>query len=509
MTEQLEYLKNYGEEILQDVIKFAPNLLGALSVLIVGYLIAVVVSIILKKALETLKFNDRLQKALDPEGGSPSQTTKSIDGPLWISRAVRYLIMLFVLVAFFDVMKLSIVTEPLNELLTQILAYIPRILGPAILLVVAWILASLIKALSHRVLTTINLDKRVGEKAGYSKSQSLSKSISITLYWLVFILFLPAILEGLALEGLLNPVKAMLEKTLAFIPNILAAGLIALIGFFAAKIVQGISSKLLESIGVNELSRRASIDNILGQYRLSELIGFFLYVVILIPVLIASLNALQLDAITNPASQMLASVLSAIPLLFAALILMSIAYLIGRILAGLLSNLASAAGFDNLFVTLGLSTKQASAEKKPSRVVYYVVFAGILIFAAIEALRLVHFVALAELLQQFLIFAGQILLGLIIFGVGLFLSDFVAKRVLSSVTKHTQTLAFVARASILILAGAMALRQMGLAEDIINLAFGISLGAVAVAAAIAFGLGAREVAGELAKDWVNRVKKGS
>jgi hypothetical protein len=41
----------------------------------------------------------------------------------------------------------------------------------------------------------------------------------------------------------------------------------------------------------------------------------------------------------------------------------------------------------------------------------------------------------------------------------------------------------------------MALRQMGLAEDIVNLAFGLMLGAVAVAAAIAFGLGGREVAG--------------
>jgi len=245
----------------------------------------------------------------------------------------------------------------------------------------------------------------------------------------------------------------------------------------------------------------------MGQYRLSDLIGFFLYIVILIPVLISALNALQLEAITQPASQMLAGVMSAIPLLFGALVLMTIAYFVARILSELLSNLASAAGFDNLFMSMGLSPKQVSSDRKPSRALYYIIFAGILIFAAIEALRLLQFLALAELLHQFLVFAGQLLLGLIIFGVGLFLSDFVAKRVLSSMARHSKTLAFAARASILILAGAMALRQMGLAEDIINMAFGISLGAVAVAAALAFGLGARDVAGELARDWVQKIKK--
>jgi hypothetical protein len=52
----------------------------------------------------------------------------------------------------------------------------------------------------------------------------------------------------------------------------------------------------------------------------------------------------------------------------------------------------------------------------------------------------------------------------------------------------------------------MALRQMGLAEDIINLAFGLLLGSVAVAVALAFGLGAREIAGREANEWVNSIK---
>ena len=52
----------------------------------------------------------------------------------------------------------------------------------------------------------------------------------------------------------------------------------------------------------------------------------------------------------------------------------------------------------------------------------------------------------------------------------------------------------------------MALRQMGVANEIITLAFGLLLGAIAVAAALAFGLGARDVAGSAVEDWSKRLK---
>jgi hypothetical protein len=54
---------------------------------------------------------------------------------------------------------------------------------------------------------------------------------------------------------------------------------------------------------------------------------------------------------------------------------------------------------------------------------------------------------------------------------------------------------------ILFLAGAMALRQMGIANEIINLAFGLLLGAMAVALALAFGLGGREIAASQLEEW--------
>ena len=74
----------------------------------------------------------------------------------------------------------------------------------------------------------------------------------------------------------------------------------------------------------------------------------------------------------------------------------------------------------------------------------------------------------------------------------------------SSGATQSNLLALTARISIIVLAGAMALRQMGLANEIINLVFGLLLGAVA--AALAFGLGGRDVAGRTIEDWAKSLK---
>lgn len=496
----LEAMKDLLVDFSRKIIEFVPQLLGALAVLILGYFVAVLVSVSLRWALTKLGLNKIVAKNWPPE---EQPLAKGLDLSLIISRAVRYLIMLFVFVAFFESIGLRVITEPLNALLVQIFEYAPRIIGPALLLMAAWIVASFVRIFSKRVLETLQLDKRLGESAGFSKKTSLSATVSSTLYWLVFILFLPAILNGLAMGGLLEPVSGMVDQVLGFIPNIFAAILIMGIGFFAAKIVQKITSNLLETVGVNQLAGRLKIDQALGKYKFSELIGFFLYVVIFIPVLISALNALKLDAVTRPASQMLETVMAAIPMIFGAAILMFIAYLVAKVLGEILSNLASAAGFDKLMAKIGLT----DAKTKPSEILNYIIFAAVLLFASVEALRLLEFVALASLMASFLVFSGQLLLGLFIFGVGLFLADLVGRKVLSSVNSHQKLLSVVARTSILVLAGAMALRQMGLAEDIINLAFGLGFGAVAIAAAIAFGLGAKDSAGELVRDWLKAFKK--
>jgi hypothetical protein len=297
----------------------------------------------------------------------------------------------------------------------------------------------------------------------------------------------------------------MIDKMLAFLPNLLAAGVILAAGWLLARVVQRVISNLLSAIGADRLSEQTGIDKALGEQRLSGLAGLVVYALILIPVLIAALNSLKLDAITHPASDMLDKILTALPLLFGATLVLVIAYLVGRVVSGLVANLLGGIGFDRVLVKLGIGSETSEEQRKPSEVAGYLVLVAIMLFAVIEAVGLLGFDVLAALVAEFMVFAGHVLLGLVIFGVGLFLARLAARTIETSSTRQAKLLALAARISITVLAGAMGLRQMGLANEIIIIAFGMFLGAIAIAVAIAFGAGCRELAGQAVKDWLGKV----
>jgi hypothetical protein len=76
----------------------------------------------------------------------------------------------------------------------------------------------------------------------------------------------------------------------------------------------------------------------------------------------------------------------------------------------------------------------------------------------------------------------------------------------SSGNPQARILGQIARIAIIALVSAMALQQIGVASDIVNLAFGLLLGAIAVAIALAFGLGGRDIAREQVQEWLNSFK---
>ncbi|MFM2080110.1 MAG: hypothetical protein RLZZ219_792, partial [Cyanobacteriota bacterium] len=87
--------------------------------------------------------------------------------------------------------------------------------------------------------------------------------------------------------------------------------------------------------------------------------------------------------------------------------------------------------------------------------------------------------------------------------VGLYLANLAAGLLRSSGSQQGALLAQICRVAIVAFSGAMALQQIGVAPSIVNLAFGLLLGAIAVAAALAFGLGGRDVAAEQWRAWMD------
>lgn len=485
------------EQIGQLLGASIPSIVAALVILVVGWLLALIVSALVRSAMRRTDLDKRLAQWF-----ADDESPDSVPAGEWAARGVFWLIMIFVLIAFFEALGLTLITQPLNRLLTQIFEYAPRLLGAGVLLALAWILASGLRLIFSGLLKAVKLDERLGSLAGVDEEVSLADTVARVVYWLVWLLFLPAILDALALQGLLAPVQGMVDQALAYLPNVFGAALIVVVGWFIARIVQRIVSNLLAAVGADRLSERVGLSAALGEQTLSGAIGVVIYVLILIPVLIAALDALALEAVTAPATSMLSAILAALPAMFGAGLVLIVAYVVGKVVAGLITNVLTGMGFNTVLARLGLGREPTEDERTPAQVVGYLVLVGIMLFATIEAFNLLGFGRAANLVSQFTAFAGQVVLGLIVLGIGLYLANLASSILRESDVAQAPLLAMLARGAIIVFAGAMALRQMGLANEIVNLAFGLVLGAIAVAGALAFGLGGREMAARKLEQWV-------
>lgn len=374
--------------------------------------------------------------------------------------------------------------------------YIPKALGALVLLVVAWVVASLLKAVIVRLGRAAKLDDRVGFPA--------TASFGDIVYWLVFLFFLPGILESLGLEQLLLPIQSMISKIMNFLPNLLAAGIIFFIGYFVAKLVRNIATNLLAASGADNLPSKLGFAGAMGNGKVSTIVGTVVFALIIIPVAEMALSALQLDVITRPLEAMMTKMVTALPNIIVAAAIVAIASFLGRLLGRFVSDLLAGVGFDSLVAKAGI--KSCEGNCSPSSIFGWVATAGVILLAVMEAADLIGFTALSGLVKQFSVFASQLVAGVVILGLGVYLSSLATKAIIGAGVPRAELLAGVARIAILVFAATMALREIGLASDIVNMAFGLLLGAVALAVALSFGLGGRESAGKLIEEWRESIK---
>ncbi|MFS8885782.1 mechanosensitive ion channel [Synechococcus sp. H70.2] len=507
------------------VTAFMPNLLAAIAILVLGWLVATAVAFGVRGLLRRTQLDNRL--AAWVLGQKPGEKLPQTER--WVAAAVYWIILAFVLVAVLNALQLQAVSDPLNRFLGEIFVYLPRLGGALVLLVVGWAVATVARLAVIRGLRRFNLDERlvqplhqesaageVGTEGTAAKSEGgaevapflLNEALGDALYWLVLLFFLPLILDTLNLRGPLQPVQNLLDQILSMVPRILGALIIGGVGWFLARIVRGIVSNLLAAAGANRLGARFGIP------QLAQTVGTVAYILVLIPAVIAALNALEIRAISDPAVAMLEQVLRAIPRIAGSALILAVFYWLGQFLAGLVTQLLQAVGFDRLSAGLGLPLAPApeapAAEgelvkrRTPSEIAGLVVWVGVVLFGAVPAVELLQFAALTDIVEGLLLISGRVLIGALVFGIGLYLANLAHSMIKSLGNPSAGVLAQAARVAILVFVGAMALQQMGVATDIVVLAFGLVLGAIAVAVALAFGLGGRDVAAEQIRQWLKR-----
>ena len=483
-------LNTFSTALQQSLGAHIPQVLGALAILVVGWLLAVMARAATRRVLRLVRLNQRL--------GESAATP--IDAETPAATAVFWLVLLATLVAVLNTLDLTMLSAPIASMVQDVIGYVPHLAAGAVLALLAWVIATLLRALVTRALAATTLDERLSEEAGMAP---ISRSAGNVLFWLVILFFLPAILGALRLDGVLDPVRDLLARLLGYVPGIFGAAVIAIAGYVVARVLRALVTNLLAAAGSDRINERIGLD---PAVQLSRLGGTVVFIVVFVPSLIAALDALRVEAISRPATQVLHQILGAVPHIIAAAVILLLTWYVAKFAAGLLTKLLESAGFDSLPAKLGLSHALSGATS-PSRLAGTVVLFFALLFGAVEAASQLGFHQVSDVVTTFIAFSGDILLGSAILVVGFWLSGVAATAIHRASPEGGKLPANVARFAILGLVIAMGLRAMGIANEIVQLAFGLTLGSVAVAVALAFGLGGREAAGKLLEHWLAKLRR--
>lgn len=388
----------------------------------------------------------------------------------------------------------------------SIFASLPSVISAVLLLLIALFVAWLAKSIVVKALEKTNAEKYT-DKLGL-KDEVTGSSVEFLgklVFFIVFLLFLPGVLDKLGLQNVSAPIASMVSQFLNYIPNILAAVIILAVGLFVAKLAKQLLTPVLKKLNVDKVQEKAGISST-ESTAISSVLAYVVYVLILIPAVIAALQVLNISAISIPAIAMLDKIISFLPNIFVAIAIVLIGAFIARIAGKLLTEILSGVGTDSLLqkaVTIDKTKLQGfSLSKAIGDIVKYIL---ILLFV-VEAVNVLKLEILQFVGAAIIAYLPLAISAIIIMGVALFAATWVEGAILKRFS-DSKLLACLVKTSIISLAVFMTLNQLGIATSIVNAAFIIILGAIAVAFAIAFGIGGKDFAGGLLQKLDNKEGK--
>lgn len=472
------------------------NILGALIVFLIGWLIAKLIANGIQKALEKSGVVDKLM----PEKSAEAKTEKKKWTPeKVIGTVIFWVLMVFVLILVFNILNLGIIAAPLADTMSTLLAAIPNILKAALVLLFAYIIAVVLRMIIVKGGTKLMANEKVRSNKMLQGQADLSNYPKIAgdiVFYLVLLIFLPGVLDALNISSVSEPFSQLLSSFLGFIPRLIAAAAIFFVGFLVAKIVRDIVTNFLHAVGTDKFASRFNIgtNEQKDTKSLSSILGTVVFILILIPITISALDQLNIKGITGPAINMLNDVLGMIPNIIVGIVLILVGLYVGRFVKKFVADLLSRLGFNNLTRHLKIGNWDANnASTSPSSIVGSLVEIVIVVLFVVEAFNLIGLNFMVDLGRAVLAFLPSVLTAIVILAIGIIVSNLVKRTMDSLFAKSDlKVLSNVAKYAILALAVFMALDQLGVAATIVNSAFILILGAVALAFGLAFGLGGRD-----------------
>lgn len=388
-------------------------------------------------------------------------------------------------------------TNSVSAGFSNFFAFLPTLIGAILLLLLAWIIARLVKKGTEKGLKAVGFGERLtkwGVTNTEEQANSTIESLAKVLYYVVWLLFLPGILDMLGLTSIAQPISNMLNGVLNFLPNFVAAVFILVVGIFVGRFVKNLVYNLLLTVNIDKWIAKATKSDTESpsaeqKTTLAKVVANIVYIVILVPVITVALETLQIQSISQPIIGVLNVVISAIPNIIVAIILLAAGILIAGFVGDLLTNLLKGTGVNKL-------TKYIETAGTPSfdlaKLIGRFVEIIIVVFFLVEALNVLNLAVLNMIGAAIISYLPLAISALLILAIGLIggslLGSYVTKATGSKLSGE------VLKYILLTLSVFMALDQLQFATSIVNLAFLLILAGLSVAFALSFGIGGRDFA---------------
>jgi hypothetical protein len=353
----------------------------------------------------------------------------------------------------------------------------------AIILIVTWLLAKAAKWSFAKLVDRVPLFQRAAA-SGESIGSSLGRIVSL----FIWLFGLVAVLQALDLNSVIAPVQGLINSFVAFVPKVLGAGIIFFVGGMIAKIVRDIVETSLATVNFDKWANLGGAEAVTGNSAISKTIGTIVFILIIVPVGIAALDVLGIPSITGPAKAMLEMVLSAVPLIIGASLVLGLGYVIARWVGSMIEEVLPGLGFDRSVEAIGIVPEGRSA----SGIVATISQVAIMLFMAVAATRLLGFPELTHIVETVLDQGASVIFGAVLIAAGVILARVLRGLVAAAAGEGiAPSLVHWLTVGLFVFIG---LKQMNIGGQIVDYAFGAIAVGVAVAFALAVGLGGREVA---------------
>ena len=199
-----------------------------------------------------------------------------------------------------------------------------------------------------------------------------------------------------------------------------------------------------------------------------------------------------------------------IPALLGAVVILLAGYLLAKVVEKLVFRLLRRLKLNQMLERGGVmdAVERSGSHLDPTRVVSALIFWFIMFAVILLAGNALGLESLANVFTELVSYIPSVIAAIVIMIVGIVLGGFVGGLIMASAggLHGGPALARIGRIGVIVLAIFMALQELGIATDIVTTAFAILFGAVALALALSFGLGNRELAGEITRNWYDRYR---